>query len=238
MKRHALALLISALVHLGLLALVLADVEPLPGEPVKEPRLSVRLQMSQPAPVAETSPAQKPQPRPEPELAVAFEAEPIQVAPPPSPKAKPKPKSKPKPESKPEPEPLPKVRSAEPVNSPPATEKHTVATPLPLAPSVDSDLLRRLEDDYKAALRRAIEEHKRYPRQAVRLRREGEVVVGFTLRRDGVVEALRIVAGSGSPLLDKAALAAVEKISGRLPFPEALQRRQWDFTLPISYSLH
>jgi len=236
MKRHALAFLISAVVHLGLLVMVLADVEPLPGEPVKEPRLSVRLQMSQSAPAAETAPAQKPEPRPEPEPAVAFEAEPVQVAPPPSPKAKPK--SKPKPEPKPKPKPLPKVRSAEPVNSPPPTEKHTVATSLPLAPSVDSDLLRRLEDDYKAALRRAIEDHKRYPRQAVRLRREGEVVVGFTLRRDGVVEALRIVAGSGSRLLDKAALAAVEKISGRLPFPEALQRRQWDFTLPISYSLH
>jgi protein TonB len=63
------------------------------------------------------------------------------------------------------------------------------------------------------------------------------VVVGFTIRRDGVVEALKIIESSGNRLLDKAAGAAVEKISGELPFPEGIERSQWKFTIPIRYSL-
>jgi protein TonB len=104
-------------------------------------------------------------------------------------------------------------------------------------PVVDLGLIRRLETEYKAKLRQAIERNKGYPRRAVRLRQEGEVVLGFIIHRDGSIEALRIVESSGSRLLDKAARNAVEKIDGRLPFPEGLERDQWEFSIPISYAL-
>jgi protein TonB len=61
--------------------------------------------------------------------------------------------------------------------------------------------------------------------------------VGFTIQRNGAIESLRIVESSGSRLLDKAAYRAVEKISGKLPFPEKLDRELWEFTIPIKYSL-
>jgi protein TonB len=102
---------------------------------------------------------------------------------------------------------------------------------------VDVGLIQRLEAEYKAMLRQAIERNKGYPRRAVRMRQEGEVVVGFTIRRNGDIESLRIVEGSGSGLLDTAARRAVKKISGQLPFPEKLQRERWDFTIPIKYTL-
>jgi protein TonB len=98
-------------------------------------------------------------------------------------------------------------------------------------------LMRRLEEEYKAALRESIERNKGYPRRAVRMRQEGEVVVGFTIHRNGDIESLRIVESSGSRLLDKAAHRAVEKISGKLPFPEKLERERWEFTIPIKFAL-
>jgi protein TonB len=104
-------------------------------------------------------------------------------------------------------------------------------------PAVDTGLIRLLEEEYKAVLRQTIDGNKGYPRRAVRLRQEGEVVVGFTIQRNGAIESLRIVESSGSKLLDKAAYRAVEKISGKLPFPEKLDRNLWKFTIPIKYSL-
>jgi protein TonB len=104
-------------------------------------------------------------------------------------------------------------------------------------PAADMGVIRRLEEEYKAALRLAIERNKGYPRRALRLRQEGEVVVGFTIRRNGNIQSLRIVKSAGHKLLDMAAQGAVEKISGKLPFPEKLQRERWQFTIPINYAL-
>ncbi|MEJ2463923.1 MAG: energy transducer TonB [Candidatus Thiodiazotropha sp.] len=197
----------------------------------------------------EPEPEPLPEPEPEPEVEPEPEPEPIVVEPPPPPKPKPKPKPepklkpkpepklKPKPEPKLKPKPPPEVKPIEPVKPPPAPVEPIVTAPPPVMPAVDTGLIRRLEEEYKAALRQAIETNKGYPRRAVRLRQEGEVVVGFTVLRNGVIEQLRVIESSGSGLLDKAARAAVEKISGQLPFPDELERSEWDFTVPINYAL-
>ncbi|MCG7864520.1 MAG: energy transducer TonB [Candidatus Thiodiazotropha endolucinida] len=233
MSTHTPAFLISALIHLGLLTLVLTGVAQLPSDSAAETRLAVRLEMFQPPPPP-PEPEAEPEPEPiqEPEPVVELEPEPepepeVVEPPPPPPKPKPVPKPKPMPEPKPRPKPPPVEQPIEPLKQ----------TPLPVAPAVDMGLIRRLEEEYKAALRKAIENNKGYPRRAVRLRQEGEVLVGFTVRRDGVIGALRIVESSGSKLLDTAARRAVEKISGRLPFPEEFKRDQWEFTIPINYGL-
>ncbi|MES9823479.1 MAG: energy transducer TonB [Candidatus Thiodiazotropha endolucinida] len=234
MSTHTPAFLISALIHLGLLALVLTGVAQLPSDSAAETRLAVRLEMFQPPPPPpEPEPEPEPEPIQEPEPVVELEPEPEVVEPPPPPKPKPKPAPKPVPKPKPRPEPKPRPK-------PPPVEQPIEAlkqTPLPVAPAIDTGLIRRLEEEYKAALRKAIENNKGYPRRAVRLRQEGEVLVGFTVHRDGVIRALRIVESSGSKLLDTAARRAVEKISGRLPFPEEFKRNQWEFTIPINYGL-
>ncbi|MES9922932.1 MAG: energy transducer TonB [Candidatus Thiodiazotropha endolucinida] len=237
MSTHTPAFLISALIHLGLLALVLTGVAQLPSDSAAETRLAVRLEMFQPPPPP-PEPEPEPEPIQEPEPVVELEPEPEpepEVVEPPPPPPKPKPVQKPKPVPKPKPMPEPKPRpKPPPVEQPIEPLKQT---PLPVAPAIDMGLIRRLEEEYKAALRKAIENNKGYPRRAVRLRQEGEVLVGFTVRRDGVIGALRIVESSGSKLLDTAARRAVEKISGRLPFPKEFKRDQWEFTIPINYGL-
>ncbi|MES9896248.1 MAG: hypothetical protein ABW141_15270, partial [Candidatus Thiodiazotropha endolucinida] len=173
MSTHTPAFLISALIHLGLLTLVLTGVAQLPSDSAAETRLAVRLEMFQPPPPP-PEPEAEPEPEPiqEPEPVVELEPEPEAVEPPPPP-----PKPKPMPEPKPRPKPPPVEQPIEPLKQ----------TPLPIAPAVDMGLIRRLEEEYKAALRKAIENNKGYPRRAVRLRQEGEVLVGFTVRRDGVI---------------------------------------------------
>jgi protein TonB len=50
-----------------------------------------------------------------------------------------------------------------------------------------------------------------YPRQALRKRQEGTVVLLADVRADGTVEKARVESSSGFPLLDDAALDAVER---------------------------
>jgi periplasmic protein TonB len=252
MRTHGPAFLLSALIHLGLLALVFAGVSMMPQKGPPQERLAISLRMFQPPPPSPEVQAQTPPPA-EPVVEVSPEPEaeqtppPLTQEPPPPPKPKPIPKPIPKPVPKPRPQrivkpppPAPKPASAEPVQQtpaqPPVEQQPVQATPAP-RPQAEESLLRRVEEAYKITLRKAIEAHKGYPRRAIRLHQEGEIVVGFTIRRDGVIVDLRVVESSGSALLDRAALEAVRRVDGTLPFPDGIERSDWSFTLPISYTL-
>jgi protein TonB len=104
-------------------------------------------------------------------------------------------------------------------------------------PAVDSGLANQLEDQYRAALRDAIEKNKHYPRRARQLKREGSVVVRFIIERDGSIRNIEILHSSGMRILDDAALQAVRKTSAFEPFPDAIQREFWRFDLPMHYNL-
>jgi protein TonB len=112
-----------------------------------------------------------------------------------------------------------------PVVQPPAAQ--------PVTPAPDP----ALEDGYRARIRQAVDEHKHYPRMARRLGLEGRVVVAFTVGADGRLAGVRLVESSGSELLDEAALEAVRQAAPFPPFPAGIERRQWDFTLPLSFAL-
>jgi TonB family protein len=51
-----------------------------------------------------------------------------------------------------------------------------------------------------------------YPREAVPRDEEGVVVIGFTVGHSGAAEAIELVATSGHPLLDQAAVGAVTRL--------------------------
>jgi protein TonB len=89
--------------------------------------------------------------------------------------------------------------------------------------------------DYVRAVRARIERHKRYPPTAARDSIEGSVTVSFLIGRRGTVLDKRIDAGSGSPLLDEAALAAVADSSPFPPLPDELDRETLRLRLPINY---
>ncbi len=93
----------------------------------------------------------------------------------------------------------------------------------------------KLEDEYLHRLWRALERSKFYPRRARRKGMQGSVQVRFRVLRDGSFEGLEVVSGSGSPLLDQAALQTVNKASGAVPFPDKLPKQVLVVSLPISY---
>lgn len=95
----------------------------------------------------------------------------------------------------------------------------------------------RAEANYKARLQGMIESMKHYPRRAKRRGKQGRVLVTFTLLPNGVIKNIRLAKSSGNSVLDAAAMAAVRKVSGKLPFPHEITRSQWVLSVPIVYSL-
>ena len=72
--------------------------------------------------------------------------------------------------------------------------------------------------------------------RSTRARDRGEVLVSFTVSRNGAVSGVRIARGSGSQQLDQAALATVNRAAPFPPIPEASGRANWTFNLPIAFS--
>jgi protein TonB len=82
-----------------------------------------------------------------------------------------------------------------------------------------------------AKLRRAL----RYPSEARSRRLNGVAQVRFVVGSSGDVGAMGLAASSGSPVLDKAALATVRRAAPFPPIPEGAGRRSWTFTVPLAF---
>jgi len=75
----------------------------------------------------------------------------------------------------------------------------------------------------------------RYPREAQRQRLRGEVRVAFTVSGNGSVSGIRIVRSSGSPVLDQAAVATVQRAAPFPKIPADAGRSSWPFTVPLEF---
>jgi protein TonB len=82
-----------------------------------------------------------------------------------------------------------------------------------------------------AKLRRAL----RYPSEARSRRLNGVAQVRFVVGGSGDVGSVGLAASSGSPVLDKAALATVRRAAPFPPIPEGAGRRSWTFTVPLAF---
>lgn len=82
-----------------------------------------------------------------------------------------------------------------------------------------------------AKLRRAL----RYPSEARSRRLNGVVQVRFVVGSSGDVGSVGLAASSGSPILDDAALATVNRAAPFPPIPEGAGRRSWTFTVPLAF---
>jgi TonB family protein len=89
--------------------------------------------------------------------------------------------------------------------------------------------------DYIRSVRARINRHKQYPPTAAKDGIEGTVTVSFLLGRSGTVLDREIAVGSGHPVLDEAALAAIRDSSPFPPFPDSLHRETLLLQLPINY---
>ncbi|MFC0322085.1 energy transducer TonB [Gallibacterium melopsittaci] len=87
---------------------------------------------------------------------------------------------------------------------------------------------------YRSALRREIEKHKRYSQRARMLRRQGTVVVEFSLMNDGSIQNVRLHRSSGYDELDQLALNAVSQAKSVGQRPIGLSAEQ---KIPIKFML-
>lgn len=74
----------------------------------------------------------------------------------------------------------------------------------------------------------------KYPRNAQRLKMQGEVRISFHLKSDGGVENIEVIQSSGFELLDEDAKALIKNTAPQFPKPTKSIR----LSIPLSYLLH
>ncbi len=173
------------------------------------------------------------------------------LKPPPAPPPKPKPipksqsvtrKSPPEPQHDVEPTPadtLPVKNVPEPVREPESLpETATPETPpAPMAAST-APLNAAAAVQYEQLLHAWLERHKRYPRQAKRLRIEGQGLLRIRIDRAGRTQFVSLERRTGNRLLDQAAIEMVRRADPFPPMPEGDSRRELEFIVPVAFMLH
>jgi len=136
----------------------------------------------------------------------------------------------PKEETKP-PEQQAEVALPEPPRPQPPQEQKQATAPPAAAPSVT--VIRRWETELVAH----IERFKRYPPDARARGDQGVARVTFTVDRDGWVRGTRIVQSSGSPELDREALAMLARAQPVPRPPEHALTDELSFVIPVRFNI-
>jgi periplasmic protein TonB len=92
-------------------------------------------------------------------------------------------------------------------------------------------------DDYLDRLRRWLARYRHYPEAAKKAQEQGQLVVSFTILRNGTVIDPHIERSSGFPLLDEAALKMLHDASPVPPLPETYRAQRLDVGLPVNFSI-
>ncbi|MEZ5756558.1 MAG: energy transducer TonB [Paracoccaceae bacterium] len=213
---------------------------PPPAPPATDPAPQIAADAT-PAPQALPMALALPQPSPS-DTAPKGEAPPPPPPPEPKPEPQPDPKPDPQPKPKPEPKPEPAAKPAAPAPSPAQPAQSAAGQGGAQAAGQDGqaraatasgDAARNLRAEWGAEIRARIERRKSYPRDAGGA--SGTVKLRITVGTDGRLAAVGVLASSGQPALDAAAVKAVQR-AGRFPrAPRALGAGQADFTLSISF---
>jgi TonB family protein len=98
----------------------------------------------------------------------------------------------------------------------------TGAPNLPDARTLALATFQRAYDHYLSRVKQKVDPLWEFPRELALRMEQGDVLVGFTIRRDGSVRDLRVLKGSGFPQFDKNVLAAIKKAAPFEPLPETL----------------
>jgi len=181
----------------------------------------------------------RPTKKPEPEKKKEPEKKPEKPIEKPKPKPKEKPKEKPKNEVKTEkPVEMPKnlpigdknINSTATANSKATTTGQPGTNGVQGGSGANTDEL----NAYRAAIRREIERHKRYPARAKMMRKQGVVSVSFSVGADGSLSGERVTNSSGDESLDNAALEAVRSARPVGPKPAGFTS---SVSVPISFTI-
>ena len=119
---------------------------------------------------------------------------------------------------------------ATPANRDASIADTTITEPVTVSNSRD---IARQREVITLRLQQALARHFNYPLQARRRGWQGEVILAFTLERNGQILDIQIARGSGHRALDRAALASLNKV-GRI---EHASTQALSFELPVIYRL-
>ena len=250
-KRSLLGLLISLLIHGAIVGALLWNWHK-PSEAASnatgETSTTISMEMIQGMRVEEPAPEPEPEKqevvadptkKPEPEKKKEPEKKPEKPIEKPKPKPKEKPKEKPKNEVKAEkavemPKNLPigdkNINSTATANSKATTTGQPGTNGVQGGSGANTDEL----NAYRAAIRREIERHKRYPARAKMMRKQGVVSVSFSVGADGSLSGERVTNSSGDESLDNAALEAVRSARPVGPKPAGFAS---SVSVPISFTI-
>ena len=92
-------------------------------------------------------------------------------------------------------------------------------------------------ESYLGHVFQKLESHKRYPRAAERNGLNGQVVLRFTVRRDGEVLNPEVVEISGHESFRNSALRALTRVGQLPPFPSDIRRPELLVDVPITYRI-
>ena len=107
------------------------------------------------------------------------------------------------------------------------------AAPMPGASARDSDAV----PNWKSRLVAQIERSKRYPAEAQSRGEQGVAQVAFSVDRGGGVHNARVVRSSGSSILDRDALAWLDRAQPLPPPPAEMTGAQIPLSVPLRYNL-
>ncbi len=147
----------------------------------------------------------------------------IQKAPTPLPAVQPTPTIAPQPIARPSIS-VPTAPPSPPVEAPKAVHQ-------PIVPSVNVE--KEFMDAHLGEIRALLIQNLRYPRNAQRLKMQGEVRISFRLKSDGSVENIEVVKSSGFEILDEDAKALIKNTAPQFPKPS----KSISLSIPLSYLL-
>ncbi|MGB0895611.1 MAG: energy transducer TonB [Parashewanella sp.] len=211
------------------------------ASPQKMHQTQIEPEQEQQPDLQKSQPKPKPKAKPEPEVKVpeAKKDTPFETA-----ELKPKVEEKPK-EPEVEPEPIEEVVKASSIDSIKQEAKPEQAIDIETpekqiaAPQLGATnpVAEQRKVSWQTVLNAHLEQHKKYPRHAKRLRRQGIPWVRFKLDRKGYVQHVELVTSSGVPSLDKEALALPKRAEPLPPPPKDVAGDLLSLTVPIVFSL-
>jgi len=123
----------------------------------------------------------------------------------------------------------------------PPEKKVVEHSPNPPAPSLNAqsqfNLIAFEEEQYRRLIIKLIEGNKFYPNRARKMRKEGKVLVSFTLNRNGSLRELNVLEVNGHSSFKKATMKAIQTSENFPPFPADSHRQTWSFKTTLIYRL-
>ncbi|MES1944045.1 TonB family protein [Salinisphaera sp. PC39] len=217
-----------------------------PRRPDTRPADQPQREAPEPTPPArDTPPRPEPRPKPEPETDPAPEPAPAETTdadlePLPEQGTPAPAESRPPPAAAPQPKTTETTTQQAPAPTTAAPSSHraapaeTATAPRQSAPSRMSSATRLT---FQQRLLAYLERHKRYPRAARRRRQQGIAHVRFTMNRAGQVLDASLERGAGFDILDREALALLERAQPLPRIPDEIDRDELEIVVPIEFSL-